>query len=64
MSYWILPRSGIPISAITVQRLTISEQMTNEWKKRMKEFHDHLESKLNATSSDISDSVRDVKLTW
>ena len=35
--------------------------MTDEWKKRMKDFDDHLEGKLNATSSDISDSVRSVK---
>ena len=30
MSYWILPRSGIPISVVTVQRLTNLEQSTNK----------------------------------
>jgi hypothetical protein len=60
MSYWILPASGIPISAVTVQRLTNAEQKTDEWKKRMQEFDDKLESRFNAASSDISNSVRDV----
>ena len=35
MSYWILPISGIPISCVTVQRLTNLEQQTDEWRARM-----------------------------
>eukprot|EP00978_Attheya_sp_CCMP212_P022616 scaffold67703_cov46-Attheya_sp.AAC.2 len=35
MPYWILPLSGIPVSVVTVQRMTNSEQQTDEWKKRM-----------------------------
>ena len=38
MSYWVFPESGIPISCTTVQRLTIAEQQTDEWKERMMKF--------------------------
>ena len=51
MSYWILPNSGIPISCVTVQKLTYLEQQTDVWKGRMDTFSRRLESKLNARSS-------------
>ena len=48
MSYWILPSSGIPISCTTVQRLTELEKQTDEWKRRIKEYDDTIEKKLDA----------------
>eukprot|EP00978_Attheya_sp_CCMP212_P026107 scaffold85161_cov59-Attheya_sp.AAC.2 len=60
MSYWILPLSGIPISVVTVQRFTNSEQQTDEWRKRMQVFDDNLESKWTAVSADISNSLTNV----
>jgi hypothetical protein len=60
MSYWILPPSRIPISRNTVQRLTNLEQQTNEWKRRMTIFDDELEAKFRTSSSDISNSTRDI----
>ena len=38
MSYWILPPSSIPISCVTVQRLTNLEQQIPEWNKKMEHF--------------------------
>jgi hypothetical protein len=60
MSYLILPPSGIPISCNTVQRLTNLEQQTDEWKQRMTTFNDELEAKFQTSSSDISNSTRDI----
>ena len=53
MSYWILPRSGIPISVVTVQRLTNLEQSTDEWKKRMDEYDRQVQPKMQAKSANI-----------
>jgi hypothetical protein len=60
MSYWALPGSGIPISCTTVQRLTNLERQTDEWKARMLAFEKNLESKFEATSSDVMASTKDV----
>jgi hypothetical protein len=60
MSYWILPPSGIPISCNTVQHLTNLKQQTNEWKRRMTTFDDELEAKFLTSSSDVSNSTRDI----
>jgi hypothetical protein len=60
MSYWILPPSGIPISCNTVQRLTNLEQQTDTWKRRMDTFDDELEAKFQTSSSDVSNSTRDI----
>lgn len=49
MSYWILPVSGIPISCVTVQRLTTLEMQTDEYKARMKEYEDKLKGKFEVT---------------
>jgi hypothetical protein len=38
MSYWLLPESGIPISATTVQRMTNDEKSTDEIQKRMVQY--------------------------
>ena len=53
MTYWILPRSGRPISEGTVQRLTLLEQQTDEWKAKMQEFVEEVNEKLNAGSADV-----------
>ncbi len=41
-SYWILPSSGIPISATTVQRLTYDERNTEETKKQVEDYEEKL----------------------
>ena len=42
MSYWILPPSGIPVSCITVQRLTNLQRQMDRYKRLMKEFQDKI----------------------
>lgn len=46
MSYWVLTINGRVISCTTVQRLTILEQGTTEWRSRMevneKEIHNKI----------------------
>ena len=42
MSYWILPESGILISATTVQQITNDERSTEEMKRRMVEYDNGL----------------------
>ena len=54
MPYWILPGSGIPISCVTVQKLTYLAQQTIEWKEHMEDFSRGLEDKFNAKTSTIS----------
>ena len=53
MSYWILPKSGIPISCTTVQRLTNLEKQMDSWKFRMKQFDEDLHQKFNARTAAI-----------
>jgi hypothetical protein len=60
MSYWILPRSGIPISCTTVQNLTNLEQQTDDWKLRMTQFTEVLETRFQTTSADLSSSTREI----
>ena len=60
MSYWLLPPSGIPISATTVQRLTNAERATNEMQKRMDEYDAKLKVLFEAQSADVTHSLRDV----
>ena len=57
MSYWILPKSGIPISCVTVQHLTYLERQTDEWRAQMEAFLRGLETKFDAVSSKISSKV-------
>ena len=45
MSYWILPVSGIPVSATTVQRVTNLERQTEEFKSKMRNFNNAIASK-------------------
>ena len=42
MSYWILPKSGEPISCVTVQRLTNLQQQTERYQELMKEFQEKI----------------------
>ena len=53
MSYWILPESGIPISATTVQRITYDERSSEETKKRMNEYDERLKRVFDAQSAPI-----------
>ena len=54
MSYWIVTVSGSIISCVTVQRLTEDEKRTYEYKRRMTEFDEHLEKRLDILGSDSS----------
>jgi hypothetical protein len=54
MSYWILPKSGIPISATTVQRITNDERSTDEMKKRMVEYDERLKRVMETQSASIT----------
>ena len=53
MSYWILPISGIPISCVTVQRLTNLEQQTDVWKERMREYDSKIKNRLKIKNSSV-----------
>ena len=54
MSYWIMTVSGHVISCTTVQRLTNSEQTTDEWKERMTSYTTNITDRLNAQNTDTS----------
>ena len=51
MSYWILPKSGIPISCVTVQPLSFVDQQTDENKERMRDFTEAIAPKMNAPAT-------------
>jgi hypothetical protein len=57
MSYWILPESGIPVSATTVQRMTHDERNTDEMKIRIRHYDDKLQATFDARSADISNTL-------
>lgn len=50
ISYWVLPKSGIPISCSTVQKMTLLDQQTNDIKKQINTFDDGLEDKFQMIS--------------
>ena len=52
MSYWILPESGIPISCITVQRITNAELITEETKNNIDTFDARIEARMDAQNID------------
>ena len=60
MSYWILPQSGIPISATTVQRMTIDERNTDEMKSRMAMYSDKLKGTFGLPAATLSTALMDV----
>lgn len=53
MSYWILPESGIPISCVTVQRMTDAEMATREMQQRMDEFDTRISTRFNVQDQDM-----------
>ena len=57
MSYWILPESGIPVSATTVQCMTYDEQSTNEMKTQIRHYDDKLHATFDAQSADMSHTL-------
>jgi hypothetical protein len=60
MSYWILPESGFPISATTVQRLTNAEKSTDEVRAQMHDYESKVKLTLDAQSADVTQTLRDV----
>jgi hypothetical protein len=60
MSYKILPQSGIPGSATTVQRLTNSERCTDETKSRMRQYDEKLATVFETQSADMARGLRHV----
>jgi len=60
MSYWILPESGIPVSATTVQRMTNDERSTDEMRRRMTQYEDKLKVLFDAPSATISSGLQNV----
>ena len=67
MTYHILPKSGIPITAGTVQRGTHLEQQTDAVKQRMKEFNERIADKFKegriATEGD-KPSLQEWQIFW
>ena len=62
MSYWLLPGSRIPISATTVQRMTKDdEKTTDKMQKRMAHYEEGLQSIFEATSTNLTRTLRDVR---
>ena len=59
MSYWILPKSGIPISCSTVQRLTNLDRQTDVYKKRMNEFEEQVKRRWDVESADLTKRLYD-----
>jgi len=53
MSYWILPRSGIPISVTTVQRITNLELQTDPVIRACDDFTQHVSQRLDAPTAAI-----------
>jgi hypothetical protein len=60
MTYWILPKSGIPISCDTVQRVTNSEKETDEVKREMALWTASAIARLEATSANVERGLEDV----
>ena len=52
MTFWILPKSGIPISCDTVQRVTRAEMQTDEVRNEMREWSDSARRILDAKAGD------------
>ena len=54
MSYWVLTISGHVISVTTIQRLTFIEKTTDEWKKRMNDYDNAIELRMDAKNTLIN----------
>ena len=57
MSYWILPRSGIPVSCSTVQRLTNLELKGTAEIENMRSYTKALQSKWEVDSTDLTSEL-------
>ena len=64
MSYWIITVSGSIISCVTVQRLTEDEKQTDEYRKRMSEFDERLETRLDVLGSDHARMPKNDSPDW
>ena len=53
MSYWILPKSGRPISCSTVQRLSNLERQTETYKAKMNDFQQSVKRKWEAEHAEL-----------
>jgi hypothetical protein len=62
MSYWVLPESGIPVSATTVQRLTNDKHNTEAMKRRMDQYEEKLKRVVGAQSADLTNELQSVNL--
>ena len=60
MSYWVLPLSGIPVSATTVQRMTNDEKGTDEMKSRMHQYEEKLATVFEVQSADLTRGLRHI----
>lgn len=58
MTYWILPKSGIPISCDTVQRVTNEEKKLEITQQLMDNYNKEVDKKLNAAASIIDPKSR------
>ena len=61
MSYWILPKSSIPISCTTVQRLTSLEMQRPAFIERMNDFNDGIKRRMDTKNKDISNEVVEIE---
>ena len=52
MSYWILPESRIPISCITVQRITNAEMIKDETKSKLQMYDAKVDKRMKAKDID------------
>lgn len=54
MTYWVLPKSGIPISTNTVQSVTEAEKLTDKLKEQMTVWRAGVTKRFEAKSSEIT----------
>jgi hypothetical protein len=54
MTYWILPKSGRPMSTDTVKHITESEKQTDVVKEQMAQWTTDVSKILDAKTGDIS----------
>ena len=59
MSYWVLTKYGKVISCTTVQKLTKLEQQTNDWQKRMSQYDNDINERIEKVNNIIL-NVNDV----
>ncbi|CAJ1970258.1 unnamed protein product, partial [Cylindrotheca closterium] len=60
MTYWVLPKSGIPISVNTVQMVTNAEQQTDSIKQQMQRWTADVSKIVDAKSTYINWGKEDI----